>query len=250
MALKGAYKSIDDVPEGLQDFVTEKDGEYVLQVEGMVPKANVNEFRDNNIKLQKELEKVQKKLAGVDIEEYTALKQEKQRIADQELVEAGKIDELLAVKTERMRTDFESRVEQIQREAAEAIEKANAYEDQFNTMIVDNQLKDAALKNGVRPEAIADVLARGKQVWRRTDTNEIAAYNGDTPLYGKQGKDLDVSEWFEGLAEQAPHLFKTSSGSGAAGGAGSQGRRISRYDQDSLNANLEAIAEGRVVLGE
>jgi hypothetical protein len=118
-------------------------------------------------------------------------------------------------------------------------------------MIVENQLKDAALRNGVRPEAIEDVLYRGKRVWKRTESNGIAAYDGDTPAYGKKGSSpLSVDEWFEGLQEQAPHLFKSSSGSGAAGGAGSQGRRISRFDQDALNNNLEAIAEGRVVLGD
>lgn len=251
MALKPRYKSLDDIPSEMQGFYKEEDGEYVVAIEGLVPKATVDEFRNNNIKLSKEVAKLQETLGAVDLQEYADLKTERQKLADQELIEAGKLDELLSQRTERLRTDYESRFEKMQREQNEALEKANGYENQFNTMIVENQLKDAALKNGVRPEAIADVLARGKSIWKRTESNSIAAYDGETPLYGKKGSDpLDLGEWFEGLADQAPHLFKSSSGSGAAGGAGSQGRRISRFDQDALNSNLEAIAEGRVVLGD
>lgn len=251
MALKQKYKSIEDIPSELQSFYTEQEGEFVLQVDGLVPKTTVDEFRSNNIKLTKELAKMQDAFGSVDLNEYQELKVERQKLADNELIESGKLDELLSQRTERLRTDYESRFEKMAREAHDAQEKAQGYESQFNTMIVENQLKDAALKNGVRAEALADVLARGQSIWRRTDTNGIAAYEGDTPSYDKKGSNpLSVDEWFEGLQEVAPHLFKSSTGSGAAGGAGSQGRRLSRFDQDALNNNLEAIAEGRVVLGD
>ena len=248
--MKAKYNNQDDIPSGLEQFYHEDGGEYHLQVDGLVPKSTVDEFRNNNIKLNKELQKVQDTLSNVDLDEYKTLKTERQQIADQELISAGKLDELLAQRTERLRTDYESRFEKMQADSQADKTKAQEYETQFNTMIVENQLKDAALKAGVRPEAIEDVLYRGKRVWRRTDSNGIEAYEGETPAYGKQGQPLTKDEWFEGLADQAPHLFKSSHGSGAAGGAGSQGRRISRFDQDALNSNLEAIAEGRVVLGD
>jgi len=181
MALKSRYKNADDIPAGLEQFYSETDDGYELQVDGLVPKATVDEFRNNNIKLQKELGKMEKTLGGVDLEEYKALKAEKQKLADQELIEAGKLDELLTQRTERLRTDYEAKFEAMQREAQDAIGKASEYENQFNTMIVENQLKDAALRNGVRPEAIEDVLYRGKRVWKRTESNGIAAYDGDTP---------------------------------------------------------------------
>lgn len=251
MALKAKYNSADDIPAGLESYYVERDGEHILNVDGLVPKSTVDEFRNTNVKLSKELKKVQDTLGSVDIEEYQTLKQEKQKMADQELIEAGKLDELLAQRTERLRTDYETRFDRMQREQQEAMQKAAQYEDQFNTMIVENQLKDAALKNGVRAEALEDVLYRGKRIWKRTEGNQIAAFEGETPAYGKKGSNpLSVDEWFEDLQDQAPHLFKTSSGSGASGGVGSQGRRISRFDQDALNNNLEAIAEGRIVLGD
>ena len=58
MALKQKYKSQDEIPSELQSFYTEQDGEFVLQVDGLVPKTTVDEFRSNNIKLTKELAKM------------------------------------------------------------------------------------------------------------------------------------------------------------------------------------------------
>ena len=252
MALKSKYKTQDDIPEGLSGFYKEQAGEYVLQVDGMVPKATVDDFRNNNIKLNKDLESLQSKLNGVDIEEYNNLKLEKQKMADQELIDAGQLDKVLSERTERMRNDYDSKLEIQSKLADEAIKKASDYEQEFNSMIVENKLKDAAVANGVRPEALPDVMARGRKVWKRTEGQEIAAFNGETPIYGKKSADpLSVNEWFEELGDKAPHLFKSSSGSGATGGVGSGAvRRLSRSDQASMNSNIEAIAAGKVTFND
>jgi len=248
MALKSKYKLQDDIPEGLSNFYVEQAGEYVLQVDGMVPKATVDDFRNNNIKLNKDLESLQNKLNGVDIEEYQQLKTERQKMADQELIDAGQLDKVVLDRTERMRNDYESKLEAHIKSSKEAIQKASEYEQEFNSMIVENKLKDAAVANGVRPEALPDIMARGKRVWKRTEGQRIAAFDGETPIYGKKSADpLSVNEWFEELGDKAPHLFKSSSGSGATGGEGRGAvRRLSRSDQQSMNNNLEAIAAGKV----
>lgn len=252
MALKSKYKTTADIPEELSDFYVEQNGEYILQVDGMVPKATVDDFRNNNIKLTKEIEKIQNQLQGVDIEEYKQLKDERQKIADQELIDKGQLNEVVLQRTERMRTDYDSKLEQQTKIADEAVQKANNFETEFNYMIVENKLKDAAVANGVRPEALPDVMARGKRVWKRTEGQQIAAFDGETPMYGKKDSDpLSLTEWFEELGDKAPHLFKSSSGSGATGGVGSGAvRRLSRNDQDSMNNNIEAIAAGKVQFNE
>jgi hypothetical protein len=73
---------------------------------------------------------------------------------------------------------------------------------------------------------------------------------GDQVVYGKKGTPLTMDEWFGSLEEQAPHLFKSSSGGGASGGVGVAGRRVSVYDQSSLNNSIEAIAQGKVQITE
>ena len=77
VALKSSYTKKEDIPENLQEYYIEKDGGFHLQADGLVPKTTVDEFRNNNIKLTKELEKVQNTLNGVNVEEYKQLKEEK-----------------------------------------------------------------------------------------------------------------------------------------------------------------------------
>jgi hypothetical protein len=57
---------------------------------------------------------------------------------------------------------------------------------------------------------------------------------------------MGMDEWFGSLEEQAPHLFKSSTGGGASGGVGISGRKISIYDHQGLSGNLEAIAAGKI----
>ncbi|MGB0298107.1 MAG: hypothetical protein ACPGC3_01485 [Paracoccaceae bacterium] len=74
---------------------------------------------------------------------------------------------------------------------------------------------------------------------------------GDQVVYGRKGTGpMSMDEWFGSLEEQAPHLFKSSSGGGASGGVGVSGRKVSIYDQRSLNNSLEAIAAGKVQITE
>ena len=96
MALKSKVEDISELPEGLAEFYTQAEGGgYELAVEGMVPKKSLDEFRDTNIKLQKDLAKLSKTFSNVDLEEYKSLKQREQAEKDQELISAGKVDELV-----------------------------------------------------------------------------------------------------------------------------------------------------------
>lgn len=249
MALKGKYKSADDIPEGLESYYTENDGEYVLAVEGMVDKGVVSEFRQNNIGLQKQLADLEKKLGGVDLDEYKELKAEKQKLADQELIEAGKLDELVNSRVERMQAQFEQNIGQLQAQLEDSTKAANKYRENYDSLIIERTLADAATKAGVRSEAIPDVLNRARAVWRKAEDDSLVAVRGDQPVYGKNGRTpISIDEWYEGLADEAPHLFKASEGSGALGGRGSASRRISVYDSDALSDNLEAIASGKVAV--
>ena len=250
VALKSSYTKKEDIPENLQEYYIEKDGGFHLQADGLVPKTTVDEFRNNNIKLTKELEKVQNTLNGVNVEEYKQLKEEKQLIDDQKLIDAGKVEEVVLSRTEKLRNTLEAEANKY-REIAELNErKVNDLISQQNAMTINNRLKDEAIKAGVAPTALQDVLSRGSQIWQVQD-NTIVAMQNDTPLYSKNGSaKLTMQEWLEDLSEEAPHLYKSSSGGGATGGGSLGARKVSRLDQGALNTNLEAIASGKVVVTE
>jgi hypothetical protein len=99
MAIPSTWKSKDLVPEWALPHVEEKDGEFVLDVAGYRPKKEVDEFRENNLKLTQKLEELQAKMAeGLSPEEKTKLETEIQTL--REKLEAGehgeKIEELIA----------------------------------------------------------------------------------------------------------------------------------------------------------
>src|SRR5438477_13042640 len=66
MALKFKYKSKDEVPAEHSALYVERDGAFVLDAEGAVDKARVDEFRTNNLALKKQLDDLAAKYEGID----------------------------------------------------------------------------------------------------------------------------------------------------------------------------------------
>jgi hypothetical protein len=69
MALKYRYAAKSEVPADLAAHYVEREGALVLDVEGVVEKARVDEFRANNIALQKQVSELTAKYQGIDPEE-------------------------------------------------------------------------------------------------------------------------------------------------------------------------------------
>lgn len=210
-ALKAVLKSL----EGLADPIKElyrKDGEdYRLDVEGMVPKAALDEFRENNVTLKKANEDLAAKLKsfdGIDVEKVKELQETERKVKDGELIKAGKIDELI-----------QSRLAPILKEASDkAAEKDKQIQDlsrQMDTMTIDTRLTEIGTKKGLRPTAIEDMLHRGRKTFVRQDGKVLAVGRDGAQLLSKTGEPLSMEHWVEQLSTDAPHLFQSSSGGGA-----------------------------------
>jgi hypothetical protein len=141
-----------------------------------------------------------------------------QRFSDDEeaqLIAAGKIDEVLDKRTERLRADVDKQI----KAANERAEKAEAFSNKFRDRVLGDAIRSAALKAGALPEASDDLILRAKGTFQLNDEGEAVAVdaNGDV-LFGKDGKTpLTPVEWAESLKETAPHLFPRAEGSGAGG---------------------------------
>ena len=66
MPLKFRVKSKDEVPAELQTHYVERDGEWVLDAEGGAEKSKLDEFRNNNVALMKELDELKQRYEGID----------------------------------------------------------------------------------------------------------------------------------------------------------------------------------------
>jgi len=240
--IKNTYNNAEDIPEGLESIYAKTDnGDYAVKVDGMVDKSRLDEFRDNNVNLRKEIEgfenqssqhstriaemeeamrAVESKYSGIDLEAYAEQQQAAKALAEKELIEAGEVDklidsrvnEVLAAQQKELQAQkmaYEGRLESLQTDLVN-------YDSQLNVMLVDNELTKIAGNKGVRASALEDVLSRGREVFRVEEGQATAFGTEGRPLYAEDAvTPLSIDGWIGGLTKSAPHLFEMSSGAGA-----------------------------------
>jgi len=82
MALKFKLKSKDEIPAEFQSLYVERDGAFVLDVDGVADISKLDEFRTNNVGLVKQLDDLKKKFEGIDPEKVRDLEAEKLRLEE------------------------------------------------------------------------------------------------------------------------------------------------------------------------
>jgi hypothetical protein len=93
---------------------------------------------------------------------------------------------------------------------------------------IDQGVITAATKRGLRPTAITDITARARTVFKLSNgVPKAFEADGQTVRYGKDGvTPMTLDEWVDSQVAEAPHLFESNAGSGAAGnGSGGVGNR-------------------------
>lgn len=263
MALPILVKDINSVPEAFRsEYKKQDDGSYLLDTDNNEFKSKVDEFRSNNIRLSAELEEKKKALTAqiekfkdVDPEKYArsvkALKilesnEEGQLIAD------GKIDEVLARRTEAMRAEYENQIGSLKKAVGTFQEQATTYGEQLRSLKLESFAATAfdGLAS-IRPGAKRDVLNRAREVWRLNEKGEPVPMNADGSIIrGKDGSSpLTDKEWAASLVKDASYLFEESGGGGAAGGrrggGGGESGGTLNNDAISIGQNLEAVARGK-----
>lgn len=267
--MKPWYATKEEIPQGLEQFYKENNGRWELEVEGMVPSSELkemndrlNEFRSNNISLSQKLKDFEGKkfLSQEEQDEYDELKKKAEEIQDQNLIDAGKIDELVHSRTERMRADYENKIKAFEKRATKAEEVMSTYQGQLANVLVEAEVSKTLSAQGVSPVkgALSDVIARARGVWQVNEEGKLVALDpAGNPMYGQDpSSPLTMDEWSQTVAKEAPYLFMESKGSGGEGSksGGTKGGdgilRIPRSDQELYNRNIDKIAKGEAVVVE
>jgi hypothetical protein len=192
--------------EDMQKFYTEKDGEFVLQVEGATAKSKVDEFRTTNIELENKL----KQFSSVDLEKYNALLETDKKMRNKELIEKGDIDTLLNESTEAIKSDYEARLanltEQLTGQTTENQKMLSRYE-------IEGAAHKAFAEHKIQPDAQSAVMAQIKQMFSIND-GKVLAKDGDNILTGANGN-LSISEFVQGQ----PEFMKIASSGGHGKGS-------------------------------
>jgi len=266
MALRVSYAKKEEVPEALAALYVEKDGKWVLEVDGMVPsddlatiKTRLDDFRSNNITLTEKLKAFdgKKVLTQEEVDEFARLHEQEQSIKDKKLIDAGKLDELLASRTEKMRADFEAQIESLNTSLTAAKEIAGLHEGRLSTVLVESEVGRVLSKSNNRPiqGALDDIYTRAGKTWKVNDKGNLVALDAaGTQVYGTDTEPLTVDEWLVQTVKDAPYLFEANKGSGGDGdkGGGHKGSdgviRIPRSDETLKGLHVEDIATGKAII--
>jgi len=221
MALKFKYNSKDEIPAELVALYAEREGAWQLDVDGVADKAKLDEFRTNNTALLKQLEEHRKRFDGIDPDEVRKLAEQKARLEEERQLKAGELDKVVENRIKGLKAEWDKQVTALTSER----ESLNA---RLTAIQIDQGVITAATKRGLRPTAIADITARARSVFKLVNGSPRAfEADGQTLRYGRDGvTPMTLEEWVDAQVSDAPHLFETNAGGGAAGtGSGGAAQR-------------------------
>ncbi len=244
-ALPLSVEKLDDVPEAQRSLYVEKDGKHVLDVTGLEDtgglKSALQKERDAAKANAKALKELQERFNGIDPDKVREMMGKLDQDGEAALIAAGKIDEVVAKRSEKLRLELQKQVDAAHGEAKAASERAS----KFSQRVLDNHIRAAAIKAGLHQHAVEDALFRARGMFSLNDDGDAIQLGADgTVILGKDGKTAFTPlEWLEGMKETAPHWFPAgSSGGGSSGSGGGTGgaKTMSRAAFNALPAAEKA----------
>jgi hypothetical protein len=219
MALKFKFKSKEEIPADQQALYVERDGAWMLDVDGAVDKSKLDDFRANNITLSNQLAEQKKRFEGIDPDQVRKLAEEKQRLEEAQQLKGGEVDKVVENRLKTAKAEWDKQFSAVTSER-------DSLNGRLTAIQIDQGVLTAATKRGLRPTAIPDITARARTVFKLVD-GAPRAYetDGQSVRVGKDGMTpMTLDEWVEQQVADAPHLFESNAGSGAAGnGSGGVG---------------------------
>ena len=233
MALKFRVKTREEIPAEKAELYVERDGGFVMDIEGAVEKAKLEEFRAHNIAVNNELKAWKERYEGIDPDEVRKLVAEKARLEEEQQVKAGESEKVLENRIKGMKADYE-------KEKAAMASEIQSLSGCLTATQIDQAVVGEATKRGLRPTAHADITARARSVFKLVSGAPRAFEpDGQTVRYGRDGvTPMTLAEWVDALVSDAPHLFEANAGGGAAGsGSGGAVNRSGRnpFRKESWN---------------
>jgi hypothetical protein len=223
MALKFKFKSKEEIPAESQSLYVERDGGWMLDVDGAVEKSKLDEFRANNITLTNQLAEQKKRFEGIDPEEVKKLVEEKRKLEEAQQLKGGEVEKVVEGRLKTAKTEWDKQFNAVTAER-------DTLNSRLTAIQIDQGVITVATKKGLKPTAIPDITARARVVFRLVD-GAPRAYeaDGQTVRVGKDGiTPMTLDEWVDQQVADAPHLFESNAGGGAAGnGSGGAGNNRS-----------------------
>lgn len=241
MALKFKVKSKDEVAAELQSLYVERDGAWVLDTDGGVERAKLDEFRATNVGLMKQLEELKARYEGIDPASVKSLLAEKAKLEEAQQLKAGEVERVVENRLKAAKGEWD-------RQLAEVISQRDTLNLRLGSIQIDQAVVSEATKRGLRPTAIPDITARARHNFKLVNgVPQAFEADGQTVRVGRDGvSPLTVAEWIDAQVSEAPHLFESNAGSGAVGNGSSgvgngAGQNPFRKETWNLTAQMKLL---------
>jgi len=230
MELELSYESEDDIPSGFAQLYTEKDDKWVLTgVKGMKTQADVDRLQQGISAERKKTAEVKQRLSAYRElgDDPAEVRKTLDRVEDLEaqLEAAGgkldddKVNELVEKRAKARVAPLERENKQLKTRATELEGKVTELTGTLTKRDVHADVRTAATKAGVRPEAIDDALMLADRVFERSEDGKTIVKEGVGFVPG-----VDPSEFFSELKDRKPHWWPESEGAGSKGSGGRGGK--------------------------
>ncbi len=181
----------------------------------------VSGLKSKNVELLAEKKKIAETLKNFDNLDADKAREALKFLEENEnarLLKEGKIDELLAKQTSQLKEDHEAEVGELKAQLGTEKTSAGQYKQMFERKVVEDTIRSAAIKAGVRSEALDDVLIHGNIVFSLAEDKTVEARDSEGKLL-KIGDDLVLTpdNWLESLKSKSPHYWPDSEGAGGTG---------------------------------
>lgn len=263
MALSPIVDTLEQVPEPLRAFYVAKDGKYVLDLAGpppgFVPAADlatangkVVEFRDNNVRLMKEVEELRplrtqiEKFAGIDPDAAKAA-----------IAKVGTLSAAGVQKPDDIAAMIKAAVDAANKPLADALAASNQATLAAQKRADDATMRETVIarfvKAGGKAKASDFTIGKAMEVFEVKDGKVVAKPNQFSAE--KPGNPLDVDEWLLQHAREYDFAYEPSRGGGATpapgGPSGSLGLKpgqtvLKDPTPQQLGENAAAISKGTV----
>ena len=242
MGLKLVVDSLEGLDPTLAPLYAkdEATGKFRLGVEGVPDVTNLTKALKSERDAREAAEKLNKQFEGLDPAEMRTMLKQMEGNEEAQLIKAGKIDDVIAKRTEKAMKDADKRV----KEASTSAEQALARAQKWMTKALDSEITKAATKVGIHSYAVDDALLYARSMFSLDDQGNAVQLGEDgKPVLGKDGKTpFTPLEWLESMRESKPHWFPASaSGGGARQSSGNgAGKSMKRSVFDALPSTQKA----------
>ncbi len=248
MSLSLIVEDIAAVPEAQRAFYVEKDGKHHLDVTGIEDTSGLKSALQKERDAVKEAKRLQKEIEqryeGIDPDKVKTMLAKFDNDDEAKLIAAGKIDEVVTKRTEKLRVELQKQVDAAKGETKAATDRAG----KFSQRVLDNHIRAAATKVGLHAHAVEDALFRARNMFSLDDAGEaVQLDNEGKPVLGKDGKTpFTPVEWLESMKEIAPHWFPVSGSGGGAGGGTKDAGGVKTINREKFN-QLNPVEKAKIL---